>query len=171
MGVDIQAARSAAIIAAAIVHSGDADAPPERLTQYADKLIPWIAAPPTARMIVTLIIPGTSTSFTASTTGGIMADFNATVDNTTVTITVATKDDQNNPTSDAIVFTADDNGALLTPSVDATGKVWTGTLTKVEGTVNVTASDPTAPAVGAFVATIVIGAGATSQLTGTVDIA
>ena len=167
MATDIQAARAAAVIAAAIAHSGQ-DTPPEHLIQYAGKLVSWISAPPTARMVVTLTIPGTGITLT-STDGGTMST-PATVDNTEVVIVIATEDDKNNPTADQLTWSSDDNGTLLAPSISADTKTWTGTIQGVEGTVNVTASDPSAPNVASFVAQIVIGAGATSQLAGTVTV-
>lgn len=167
--MDIQEIRAAALQAAAIVHAGDGEmTPAAELTSYADALIPWLGAPPTARMVVRLTIPGTNTDLT-STDGGHM-DVNATVDNENVTIVINTEDDKNNPTADQITWAADDNGSLLTPSVSDDTKTYVGTIAGVEGVVNVTASDPTAPNVASFVATITIGAGATSQLTAQVSV-
>lgn len=166
--MDVQAARAGALIAAAISYSGERTAATE-LMQHADELVPYILAPPTVRMVATVTIQ--DTDFSATTDGGSMTT-PATADQTSVTIVIATQDDHGNPTADQLVWTSDDPNALLvTPVISADTKTYTGTFTHTEGTVNITATDPTAPAVAAFTAQVVIGAGATSQLAGTVTVA
>ena len=57
-------------------------------------------------------------------------------------VTVLPKDAGENTTGDPIGFSTDDpGGTILTPSVSADGRTWTGTLTGQLGTVNLTAAD------------------------------
>ncbi len=165
--MDLQEQRAAALMVAATMHSGRADISPAHLTRYADQFLPWLGAPETTRMTATLTIPGTA--FAVTTDGGHMTT-TATVDNTQVVVAISTQDDKGNATADQLTWTTDDDGALITPSVSDDTKTFTGTFLGVEGTVNITASDPSAPNVASFVATVVIGAGATSQLAGTVTV-
>ena len=107
-----------------------------------------------------------------STTGGnIMASM--TVDQT-ATITVTPEDDHGDVTPDVLAWTTDDPSALigtLVVAADTHSAVFTPNNPGGEGTVNVSASDPSSPALAPFVATLDVGAGATSQLAGSVVIA
>jgi len=81
------------------------------------------------------------------------------------------KDASDNTTDDTIAFATDDTaGAILTPSVSADGRTWTGTLTGVIGTVNVTANDATTTGIPAYTAQLIVQAGATTHLVGTVTV-
>jgi hypothetical protein len=165
--VDTEAVRSAALIAAAGVAGAGTQA--AELTAYADQLIPWITAPPAVRLDVTVTIDGALIAH--SSNGGDMAFTAVAGVNTTFTVTVTPKDAQDNTTADAISFSTDDpSGAILTPSVSADGYTWTGMLTGTLGTVNLTATDPAVPSVAAYTAQLIVQAGPTTHLVGTVTV-
>jgi len=91
----------------------------------------------------------------------------ATDDNNTVTFTVSTQDDHQQPTADQLTVVSDDTaGAVgtLVVNEDTHGAVLT--LTHAEGTVNVTFSDPSAPGVEDLVFNVVVGPGVTAALSG-----
>jgi hypothetical protein len=79
----------------------------------------------------------------------------------TITLVAAPADDHGDPTSDAITFASDDNGAVL--SWDTAGDTSTGTPVG-EGVANVTVSDPSAPSLQPTVISITVGPGPTSQI-------
>jgi hypothetical protein len=92
----------------------------------------------------------------------------ATVDNNTVIITVLPEDDHGDATPDQLTWANDDTASAVAAwAVDATTHVYTGTLTHAEGTVNITATDPSASGLAPFEAQLVVGPGGTSQLVGT----
>jgi hypothetical protein len=163
--VDSEVVRSAALIAASSVVPRGTSAPD--LTDYAGQLIPWIAQPPAVRLDVTVLLDG---GFIAhSSNGGDMAFSAQPGVNQKFDVTVVPKDAGENTTADAISFSTDDPGAaILTPSVSADGRTWTGTLTGQLGTVNLTATDPAVPTVPAYTAQLIVAAGATTHLVGTV---
>jgi hypothetical protein len=166
-GVDTEAVRSAALIAAAGV--AGAGTQPADLTAYADQLIPWITAQPTAALDVILVIPGTPTRLHSSN-GGTMA-FSAAVTDTSVVITATCKDAGGNPTGEQIRWTSDDpNGTILTPAVSADFGTWTGTITGTTGTVNVSANASQTAGVTPFLAQIVVGPGPTVRIDGDVTV-
>jgi hypothetical protein len=85
----------------------------------------------------------------------------------TASVSVLPEDDHADPTADLLTWSASDGGAVVTLNVDATTHA--ATLVPVaEGHVDVTVSDPSAPALAPFVASFDVGPGATSQLAGTV---
>jgi hypothetical protein len=165
--MDSEAARQTALLAAAsAVPRGTGQA---ALTAYADSLIPWLTAPVTDHLNVTVMIDGRPVG--RSSNGGTMA-FTAIVGtNTKFDVLVTPEDAGDNATGATVNFSTDDpGGTILVPSVSADGYTWTGTLTGVTGTVNVTATCPSAPAVPPFQAQLVVQAGPTTQLVGTVTV-
>lgn len=124
-----------------------------------------------ARLVVIAEIDGAAVPITHP--GGTMAQVvNATVDNNTVTLTVLSEDDHNNPTSDTLTITNDDTAAVVADWVlSADTHTYTGTLKHVEGTVNISITDPAAPALAATDVQLVVGPGATSQVNVTAAVA
>ena len=165
--MDSEAVRSAALVAASSVVPRGTSAPD--LTNYAERLIPWIIQLPAVRLDVTLFLDGRLIAH--SSNGGDMA-FSATPGvNQKFDVTVLPKDAGENTTGDPVSFSTDDPaGAILTPSLSADGRTWTGTLTGQVGTVNVTATDPAKPAVPAYTAQLIVTAGPTTHLVGTVTV-
>jgi len=165
--MDSEAARTAALLAAAsAVQRGTSAA---NVTAYADQLIPWLTAPVTDHLDVTLSLDGRQIAH--SSNGGTMA-FTATPGvNQKFDVAVLPKDAGENVTADTISFSTDDpGGAILTPSVSADGRTWTGTLTGVTGTVNVTASSVQVPAATPYTAQLIVQAGQTTHITGSVTV-
>ena len=165
--MDSEAVRSAALAAASsVVPRGTSD--PD-LTEYAERLIPWIIQPPAVRLDVTLFLDGRLIAH--SSNGGDMA-FSATPGvNQKFDVTVLPKDAGENTTPDAVSFSTDDpGGAILAPSVSADGRTWTGMMTGQLGTVNLTATDPAMPLVPAYTAQLIVAAGQTTHLVGTVTV-
>ena len=162
-----EAARIAALTAAAAaVPRGTS---PGTLTSYAEELLPWLTQLPAVRLDVTVSLDGTLVAHTSN--GGTMAFTAVPGVNTKFDVTVLPKDASDNTTADAITFTTDDAGnAILAPSVSADGRTWTGTLTGVIGTVNVTANDATTTGIPAYTAQLIVQAGATTHLVGTVTV-
>jgi hypothetical protein len=127
---------------------------------------------PTRRLAGAAWIDGVPYTFPPN--GGIMASIPvaATVDNNTVTFVVSPQDDHQDPTADQLTVTSDDTAGVtgtLAVNDDTHGAVLT--LNHVEGTVNVTFSDPSAPGVEDLVFAVTVGAGATSQLAGSATVA
>jgi hypothetical protein len=165
--VDSEAVRSAALIAASSVVPRGTSAPD--LTQYAGQLIPWISAAPTTRLDVTVFLDGALTA--RSSNGGHMAFTAIPGTNQKFDVTVLPKDAAENTTDDPVAFSTDDpGGAILAPSVSADGRTWTGTLTGQLGTVNLTATDAAVPSVPAYTAELIVSAGPTTHLVGTVTV-
>lgn len=165
--MDSEAVRSAALIAASSAVPRGTSAPD--LTEYAGQLIPWITQPPAVRLDVTVALDGRLIAHTSN--GGDMA-FSATPGvNQKFDVTVLPKDAGENTTGDPIGFSTDDpGGTILTPSVSADGRTWTGTLTGQLGTVNLTAADLSMPSVPAYTAQLIVTAGPTTHLVGTVTV-
>ena len=91
--------------------------------------------------------------------------------NTKFDVTVLPKDASDNTTDDTIAFATDDTaGAILTPSVSADGRTWTGTLKGVTGTVNVTATDTTTSGITPYTAQLIVTTGPTTHLVGSVAV-
>ena len=138
---------------------------PRRLIAYADRLVPWITGTITARIVLTAaVIDGIAVA--VNQPGGTMPqDVAATVDNTTVTLVASPQDDHGDPTPDQLTWSNDDTAsAFATWVLSADTDTYTGTLTHAEGVVNITVTDPTAPALAPTVVTLTIGPGATSQI-------
>jgi len=166
--VDSEAVRSAALIAASSAVPRGTSAPD--LTEYAGQLIPWITQPPAVRLDVTVFLDGRLIAHTSD--GGDMA-FTATPGvNQQFDVHVEPRDAGENTTADPITFTTDDPaGQILVPSLSADGRTWTGTLTGQLGTVNLSATDPVVPLVPAYTAQLIVTAGPTTHLVGTVTVA
>jgi hypothetical protein len=161
--MDEQEIRVAAGVMASAVNRDHDD--PHRLIAYADRLVPWIAGTATTRLVLTAaVIDGIAV--TVNQPGGTMAQtVAATVDNTTVTLVASPQDDHNDPTPDLLTWTNDDTASAVAAWVlSADTDTYTGTLTHAEGTVNITITDPTAPALSPTVVTLTVGPGATSQI-------
>ena len=127
----------------------------------------------TVRFAWTVAIDGVIIPLTTPS-GGTMPTIAvaATDDNTTVTFTVAPQDDHQQDTADQLTVTSDDTAGTVGTLVvndDTHGGVLT--LTHVEGVVNVTFSDPSAPTVEDLVFTVTVGPGATQALSGTATVA
>lgn len=121
---------------------------------------------PTRRLLAVVLIDGAPIPITQ---GADMATIPvaATVDNTTITFVVQPEDDHNDPTADQLTWTSDATDSTLgTLAVndDTHGAVFTLASPQVEGSVNITVADPSAPTVEDAVFAVTIGAGATSQL-------
>jgi hypothetical protein len=96
----------------------------------------------------------------------------ANVDNNTVTFKVLPQDDHGDTTADQLSWSSDDTaGTTGTLAVDDDTDGAVLTLNHVEGTVNVTVSDPSSPGVEDLVFAVTVGAGATSALSGTATVA
>ena len=167
--MDSEAVRASALAAAALVYEGQAVLPGV-LTSYADQLVPWIVQLPAVRLDCTLSVDGKIIMH--SLNGGEMATTLTLGVNTKVDILVEPKDANDVVTTDAIAFTTDDAaGNILTPSLSADGRTWTGTVKAgVTGTVNVTANDTTTSGIPAYTAQVDVVAGATTHLVGTVTV-
>lgn len=127
----------------------------------------------TVRLVFTVMIDGVIVPFT-TLPGGTMPTIAvaATVDDNTVTFAVNPQDDHQDSTADQLTAVSDDTSGTVgtfAAAADTHGGVLT--LNHVEGTVNVTFSDPSAPAVEALVFAVTVGAGATSALSGTATVA
>jgi hypothetical protein len=170
--MDSEAVRASALAAAALVYegAGGVAVPPGVLTSYADQLVPWIIQLPAVALDVTVSVDGTVIMH--SRNGGEMATTLTLGTNTKVDILVQPKDANDLVTTDAIAFTTDDAaGNILTASVSADGRTWTGTVKAgVTGTVNVTANDTTTSGIPAFTEQVNVVAGATTHLVGTVTV-
>jgi hypothetical protein len=166
--VDSEVVRSAALIAASSAVPRGTSAP--GLTEYAEQLIPWITQLPAVRLDVTVFLDGSM--ILHSPNGGQMATTLTQGVNAKVDILVEPKDASDLVTADAIAFTTDDpSGAILTPSLSADGRTWTGTIIAgVTGTVNVTASDTTTTGIPAYTQQVNVVAGPTTHLVGTVTV-
>ena len=121
---------------------------------------------PTRRLLAVVLIDGAPYPITQ---GENMATIPvaATVDNTTITFVVSPEDDHNDPTADQLTWTSDAaDGSLgtLTVNDDTHGAVFTLAQPQVEGSLNITVADPSAPNVEDAVFAITIGPGPTSQL-------
>jgi len=162
--MDAQEIRVAAGMMAARATDWDHDSP-HKLIAYADRLVPWIAGTETARIVLAAaVIDGIAV--TLNQPGGTMPqDVAATVDNTTVTLVASPQDDHGDQTPDQLTWTNDDTAsAVATWELSADTDTYTGTLTHTEGTVNITVTDPSSPALAPTVVTLTVGAGATSQI-------
>lgn len=144
---------------------------PQKIIAFARPLAAWIAGTATSSLAVTAAIDGTPAVTHSHPAGGTtMAQVvNATVDNNTVTLVVATEDDHGNATADAVEWSNDDAaGAVGTYAVSDDTKTLTVTLAQAEGTVNVTVTDPTSQGADGSPLSgevqIVVGPGATEQL-------
>lgn len=165
--MDSVAVRAAALQAAAsAVVRGTSAA---NLTAYAESLIPWLSQPPAVALDVAVSLDGAVIA--RSSNGGTMA-FTAVIGvNQKFDVLVLPKSANENTTDDAIAFSTDDpGGAILTPSVSADGRTWTGMLGTTPGTVNVTATCPADPSVPAYTAQLIVQAGPTTHLVGTVTV-
>jgi hypothetical protein len=165
--MDREAVRAAALIAAASAVQRGTSSP--NVTAYADQLIPWLTALATDHLDATVTVDGRAAGH--SSNGGTMA-FTATPGvNQKFDVTVLPKDSGENTTADGISFATDDpGGAVLTPSLSADGRTWTGTLTGQLGTVNVTATSVQVPSVPPYTAQLIVQAGQTTHLVGTVTV-
>jgi hypothetical protein len=166
--VDSETARATALIAAAAaVPRGTSQ---ETLTDYATGLLPWLTQLPAVRLEVTVSLDGTIIMH--SLNGGHMATTLVLGTNTKVDILVEPKDANDLVTGDAIAFTTDDaTNAILTPTLSADGRTWTGTVKAgVTGTVNVTANDTTTAGIPAYTQQVDVVAGPTTHLVGTVTV-
>ena len=162
--------RAAAVNAAASVLSGRERVTTREIITEAEKIVPWInAANVASQLIGKVIVNDQDGKSQTTTTEGAHVSTAMTVDDVNVVIQVNPEDDHNDATPDQLVWTADDSGAILQPSISADTHTWTG-VPLVEGTVNVSASDPSSPDLAPFTAQIVVGAGTTSQLVGTVTV-
>lgn len=163
--------RAAAAIAAASVLSGRERVTTRELVTEAEKIIPWInKADVAAQLIGKLTVKFQDGTVEVTTAEGNHVSTSMSVDDQSVTISVNPEDDHGDATSDQITFSNDDpNSAVLNGTVSADGKSWTGSPV-AEGTVNFTVSDPSAPDVAPFTAQVVVEAGPTSQLVGTVTV-
>jgi len=126
----------------------------------------------TVRLAFTVAVDGETVPTTL--TGGNMPTIAvaATDDNNTVTFTVSPQDDHQNDTADQLTVTSDDTAGTvgtLAVNEDTHGAVLT--LNHVEGVVNVTFADPSAPAVEDLVFTVTVGAGQTAALSGSATVA
>jgi hypothetical protein len=126
----------------------------------------------TARLVIAVEIDRVAVT-PITQPGGTMAQIvNATVDNTTVTLTVLSEDDHGDVTSDTLTIVNDDTAAAVADWVlSADTHTYTGTLKAVEGTVNITITDPAAPALAPAEVQLVVGPGATSQINVTAAVA
>jgi hypothetical protein len=165
--VDSETARATALVAAAAaVPRGTGHV---ALTSYAESLIPWLTQLPAVRLEATLSLDGVLIA--TSSTGGHMASTAIIGTNTKFDVTVLPKDASDNTTDDTIAFATDDTaGAILTPSVSADGRTWTGTLKGVTGTVNVTATDTTTSGITPYTAQLIVTTGPTTHLVGSVAV-
>lgn len=119
----------------------------------------------TVRLAVTAAVDGAAVPLTTPPGGTMPQIVNATVDNTTVTLAALPEDDHNNPTSDSLAWANDDTAnAVANWVLSDDTKTYTGTLTQAEGTVNITVTDPSAPALSPTEVQLVVGPGATSQV-------
>lgn len=164
--MDDQAIRAAAMIAAAMATAGlDPGATPPDLIAYANQLVPYVTGPGTASQIAVLAFIDDSEVIMTTPPGGTMPQVvNATDDNTTVVLTATGQDDHNQPTSDQLTFANDDTSATPVASWVQSGNTYTGTLNHIEGTVNVTITDPTVPSLAPTVVQVVVGPGETTQV-------
>jgi hypothetical protein len=120
---------------------------------------------PASRLVITAEIDGHAVTLKTEPGGTIAQIVNATVDNTTVTLTVLSEDDHGDVTSDTLTIVNDDAAAAVADWVlSADTHTYTGTLKAVEGTVNITITDPSAPALSPTEVQLVVGPGATSQV-------
>lgn len=87
----------------------------------------------------------------------------------TASVSVNPEDDHGDATADQLSWSASDNGAVVTLTVDPSTKSAT-VVPVAEGHVDVTVNDPSAPNLAAFVASFDVGPGPTSQLVGTVTV-
>lgn len=117
----------------------------------------------TVRLTITAAVDGAAVSLRTPPGGTMPQIVNATVDNTTVTLVAAPTDDHGNATTDQLTFANDDTAATVADWVQS-GDTYTGTLKAVEGTVNITVTDPSAPNLSATDVQLVVGPGATSQI-------
>jgi hypothetical protein len=154
-----------------LVRQSPAAITPQKIIAFARPLAAWIAGTATSSLAVTAAIDGTPAVTHSHPAGGIpMAQVvNATVDNTTVTLVVATEDDHGNATADSVQWGNDDAaGAVGTYAVSDDTKTLTITLAQAEGTVNVTVTDPTSTGADGNPLSgdvqVVVGPGATEQL-------
>lgn len=132
----------------------------ERFYRFLER---FSAAAGTARLVVTAKVDGAPVTLKPNPGGSMTQIVNATVDNTTVTLTIASEDDHGNPTSDALTITNDDTANAVADWVQSPGS-YVGTLKQVEGTVNISITDPSVPSLAATDVQLVVGAGATSQV-------
>ena len=162
-----EAARIAALTAAAAaVPRGTS---PGNLTSYAEELLPWLTQLPAVRLDVTVSLDGTLVAH--SSNGGTMATTAIAGVNTKFDVHAEPRDANEKVTTDAMTFTTDDTaGTILTPSLSADGRTWTGTLTGVLGTVNVTANDTTTTGIPAYTSQLIVQAGPTTHIVGTTTV-
>jgi hypothetical protein len=126
----------------------------------------------TTRLAVTAEIDGAAVTLITQPGGSMPQLVNATVDNTTVTLTVLSEDDHGDVTSDALTIVNDDTAAAVADWVlSADTHTYTGTLKAALGTVNITITDPSAPALSPTEVQLVVGPGATSQVNVTAAVA
>ena len=156
-----EAARIAALTAAAAaVPRGTS---PGNLTSYAEDLLPGLTQLPAVRLDGTLVAH--------SSNGGTMATTAIAGVNTKFDVHAEPRDANEKVTTDAMTFTTDDTaGTILTPSLSADGRTWTGTLTGVLGTVNVTANDTTTTGIPAYTSQLIVQAGPTTHIVGTTTV-
>jgi hypothetical protein len=127
----------------------------------------------TVRLAWTVTVDGAAVPLTISP-GGTMPTIAvaATDDNSTVTFVVDPQDDHQQDTADQLTVTSDDTAGTvgtLAVNPDTHGAVLT--LNHVEGVVNVTFADPSAPTVEDLVFTVTVGPGATQALSGNATVA
>jgi hypothetical protein len=140
----------------------------EQARSWMDFFFGYLIAPETTSLNATLAVKdatGHTITTLTSTDGGTMSTA-MTIDDT-VTVAIATEDDHGDATSDTLTITTSDNGSVVTWVQD--GNTFTGTPA-AEGESVLTVSDPSAPSVSPFVADLTVGAGATSQIAGTVTV-
>lgn len=136
---------------------------------WADFWFAWLAARPTTTLHSNLVVKDTTghTRTQIITDGGDMSQpVQMTMDDT-ADYAGSTTDDHNDPTSDTLSITADDNGAVLALTV--TGNAFHA-VPVAEGTSNITVSDPAAPQVAPQVFNVTVGPGPTSQIQGTITV-
>ena len=169
--MDDQEIRAAAVIAAAAAHPWDGETP-HKLIAYAGRLVPWIAGKVTTGIILTASADGIAVAVTPPSGGTMAQTVAATVDNTTVTLVAQPEDDHNDPTPDLLTWTNDDTASAVAAWVlSPDTHTYTGTLNHVEGTVNITVTDPTVPSLAPTEVTLTVGPGATSQINVTATVA
>lgn len=126
----------------------------------------------TVRLMVAAQVDGAGVPMITPPGGNMPQIVNATVDNNTVTLVAAPEDDHNNPTGDSLAWANDDTAAVVADWVlSGDTRTYTGTLKHVEGTVNITLTDPSAPQIGDTQVQLVVGPGATSQVQVTATVA
>lgn len=126
----------------------------------------------TVRLQVTAQVDGAGVPLITLPGGNMAQIVNATVDNTTVTLSALPEDDHNNPTGDQLSWGNDDAAAVVADWVQSDDTLsYTGTLKAAEGTVNITVTDPAAPNLSPTEVQLVVGPGATSQIQVTATVA